>query len=314
MSGLSIAADVGSSLRAPWLMISINDDDADPHFRKATFDPLRCPGDCPRPCEGICPSDAIVFPESKAAVAGREDMTRRLFQESIGGGVLNERCYGCGRCIDVCPYGLIEARAYKRSPEDVLNLLDKVEAIEIHTKGDMAAFKNLWGAIGPEAGSQLRAVAVSFPDLGSETAASMKQWSDSMGDVVGLNIWQTDGRPMSGDIGAGASRAAVKLASKVLDEGAFEYGAGQHYIQLAGGTNDSTAPRLQELGVLGEGGVGGVAYGGYARTLVGSVLDKLPAECSRIEERFDLLHDALARGSYSRSLARSTLSLRCFGL
>ena len=31
----------------PWLMVSLSDG-ADPHFRKASFDPSRCPSDCPR--------------------------------------------------------------------------------------------------------------------------------------------------------------------------------------------------------------------------------------------------------------------------
>jgi ferredoxin len=40
------------------------------------------------------------------------------------------RCYGCGRCIDVCPPGIIDAVTYVRTPADILPLLDLVEAIE----------------------------------------------------------------------------------------------------------------------------------------------------------------------------------------
>jgi Fe-S-cluster-containing hydrogenase component 2 len=46
------------TLRRPLLMVSLNDDQ-DPHFRKAVFDPVRCPAECPRPCETICPAAAI---------------------------------------------------------------------------------------------------------------------------------------------------------------------------------------------------------------------------------------------------------------
>ena len=58
----------------PWLMVSLSDG-VDPHFRKAWFDPERCPADCPRPCARVCPADAI--PEHS--------------------GVDKQRCYGCGR-------------------------------------------------------------------------------------------------------------------------------------------------------------------------------------------------------------------------
>lgn len=50
------------------------------------------------------------------------------------GGVLEPRCYGCGRCIDVCPPGIIHAETYMRSPQNVRSLLEKVDAVEIHTK------------------------------------------------------------------------------------------------------------------------------------------------------------------------------------
>lgn len=50
------------------------------------------------------------------------------------GGVLGPRCYGCGRCIDVCPPGIIKAQKYKRSPQVIRRLMKTVEAVEIHTK------------------------------------------------------------------------------------------------------------------------------------------------------------------------------------
>ena len=43
---------------SPGLMISISDGN-DIHFRKAKFDPLKCPPHCPRPCEKVCPTFAI---------------------------------------------------------------------------------------------------------------------------------------------------------------------------------------------------------------------------------------------------------------
>ncbi|CAN0495707.1 unnamed protein product [Scytosiphon promiscuus] len=59
---------------------------------------------------------------------------------------------------------------------------------------------------------------------------------------------------MSGDIGRGATAACIKLAEKVLHSQALPFGEGQHFVQLAGGTNDSTAPKLREMGLIGGGG------------------------------------------------------------
>ncbi|CAN1281563.1 hypothetical protein LINPERPRIM_LOCUS17787 [Linum perenne] len=86
--GIDAAMDV-VDLRRPWVMISVNDDE-DLHFRKAgfaEFDPEDCPSDCSRPCEVVCPANAIKI--------------------SDHGGVITERCYGCGRCFPVCPYDKI---------------------------------------------------------------------------------------------------------------------------------------------------------------------------------------------------------------
>ena len=43
---------------SPGLMISISDGN-DIHFRKAKFDPLKCPPNCLRPCERVCPLSLI---------------------------------------------------------------------------------------------------------------------------------------------------------------------------------------------------------------------------------------------------------------
>jgi hypothetical protein len=92
---------------------------------------------------------------------------------------------------------------------------------------------------------------------------------------------------MSGDIGTGATRAAVKLSQKVLAAGV------PGYVQLAGGTNNHTVAKLKAAGLLKDLGreigedsskfpipnsqwyVAGVAYGSYARILLSSILDEL---------------------------------------
>ncbi|CAN0400306.1 unnamed protein product, partial [Ectocarpus sp. 12 AP-2014] len=145
VAALGVAEAIGKPMRTPWLMMSVNDDEEDPHFRKAAFDPNLCPAaDCPRPCETVCPADAVVFPDSAPPPAQRVAMVGELLRASAGGGVLGPRCYGCGRCITVCPPGIIRAEKYKRSPGVVRELLEKVDGVEIHTKGNLAGFRGVW--------------------------------------------------------------------------------------------------------------------------------------------------------------------------
>ncbi|CAM9891054.1 unnamed protein product, partial [Choristocarpus tenellus] len=62
-AAMVLASSMSVAFREPWLMVSVNDDEEDPHFRKAQFNPALCPPDCPRPCESVCPADAVVFPD-----------------------------------------------------------------------------------------------------------------------------------------------------------------------------------------------------------------------------------------------------------
>ncbi|MEL6855332.1 MAG: LdpA C-terminal domain-containing domain [Cyanobacteria bacterium J06607_13] len=254
-----IAADpahpIGSTLRGyrrPLLMVSMSAGE-DPHFRKAWFDPAVCPVDCDRPCEQICPAAAI------------DD-----------GGVIDARCYGCGRCLPVCPYGLIEARSQPTSADAIAQqTLAQVEALEIHTQvGQLDEFRHLWRTIRPWI-DHLSVISVSCPD-----GEGLIDYFQALQRLMSLHtlgialIWQTDGRPMSGDIGKGTTHAAVRLAQKVL--AAHLPG----HIQLAGGTNQYTVFKLRELGVwqpskaCSEGMpvsarcVSGIAYGSYARRLL----------------------------------------------
>ncbi|KAK3188682.1 hypothetical protein Dsin_028243 [Dipteronia sinensis] len=95
-------------VRRPWTMISVNDDE-DLHFRKAEFDPEDCPLDCSRPCEKVCPADAILL-EGKKSTAEVSHSTNMIGESK--GGVITERCYGCGRCFPVCPYDKISECNY----------------------------------------------------------------------------------------------------------------------------------------------------------------------------------------------------------
>ena len=246
-----------------WLMVSLNDGE-DPHFRKAEFNPTQCPPNCPRPCESICPSSAIAFQDNGGAFSG----------------VIDSRCYGCGRCPPVCPIGQIVTRTYVYTPEAIapLVLQPGVDALEIHTSvGRLADFKRLWQALAPWV-DKLKLISVSCPD-GDGSIDYLWALYELMTPLPCPIVWQTDGRPMSGDIGIGTTRAAVKLGEKVLAANL------PGYVQLAGGTNDRTVAKLQAARLLNSNPkskiqtpnsfVAGIAYGSYARVLLSPVLEQL---------------------------------------
>lgn len=261
----------------PWLMVSLNDGE-DPHFRKAEFDPELCPADCSRPCEKICPAQAIVFQKASEGFSG----------------VVDKRCYGCGRCLPICPSQLIYTRSYVSAPEAIAELIlqDGVDALEIHTTVDhLSDFQRLWKAIAPWI-HRLKLLAISCPD-GEGLIDYLWALYKLITPLPCPLVWQTDGRPMSGDIGAGATRAAVKLSQKVLAAGL------PGYVQLAGGTNSHTVTKLKTTGLLkrlqveqalqvsrlkvessnlqplNQSYVAGIAYGSYARVLLSPILDQL---------------------------------------
>jgi Fe-S-cluster-containing hydrogenase component 2 len=265
----------------PWLMVSLNDG-IDPHFRKAEFDPSQCPADCLRPCQRICPADAIAFTSTQQ-------------------GILDSRCYGCGRCLPICPLGLITTRDRAATPSSIFPALaaGEIDAIEIHTQtGHLAEFERLWGILAPVA-HQLKLLAISCPDS-SELIAYLRSIHATIAATYAPQplpfslLWQTDGRPMSGDIGAGTTHAAIKLGEKVL--------AAQlpGYVQLAGGTNHYTVPKLRERHLLPPTRiqhVHGVAYGSYARVLLAPILDKLDLldrNPGKLESHPDLLSSAVS--------------------
>ncbi len=298
---LQVASKLGEEAQArgfgfrsrPLLMVSLNDGE-DPHFRKAEFDPELCPAECPRPCEKICPAQAIVFQNASDGVSG----------------VVDKRCYGCGRCLPICPSQLIYTRSYVSTPEAIAELIlpAGVDALEIHTSvGHFADFKRLWSAIAPWV-ERLKLLAISCPD-GDDLIDYLWTLHEVITPLPCPLVWQTDGRPMSGDIGTGTTRAAVKLSQKVLTAGL------PGYVQLAGGTNNHTVAKLKAAGLLNEGGLGtgdwglgrqggfantplfpntplsssncqfpipnpqsyvaGIAYGSYARVLLSPILDEL---------------------------------------
>lgn len=259
----------------PWLMMSLNDAE-DPHFRKAFFDPDQCPADCSRPCESICPAIAI-------------DAT----------GVIGDRCYGCGRCVPICPLGLIDTQNHVSSPQTAAELIvsGKIEAVEIHTQaGHFADFKKLWQTLKP-VHHHLKLLAISCQDH-PKVLAYLNHLFEEIAPLSCTLLWQTDGRPMSGDIGKGTIHASIQFAQKVLQSNL------SGYVQLAGGTNNHTVHKLNSLQLLrGDRPdatnpfVSGIAYGSYARKLLQPILEPKDSTSRPLEQDPDRLWQAVNSAS-----------------
>ena len=287
----------------PWVMVSLSDG-ADPHFRKAWFDPARCPSGCPRPCERVCPALAI------PALAPPSGSGAPPASAAAGSGVLEERCYGCGRCLPACPLGLIEERDQLLPAAAVAPLLAALrpDAIELHTRiGRSGAFAARLAQL-RAAGIPLRRLAVSCgleldgpppPAAAAGEALRPEALAERLVEELWNRfaqlraagfapLWQLDGRPMRGDVGAGTARAAVQLWRRIgprLPPGP---------VQLAGGTNDRTLPLLQTLTPPAGAAVAGVAFGSVARARLQPLLLQAQQRGGRLLDQADLLPEAAA--------------------
>ncbi|MFM1843347.1 MAG: hypothetical protein RLZZ490_2089 [Cyanobacteriota bacterium] len=287
-AALTLSKQFGESVKtqAPWLMVSLNDGE-DPHFRKAYFDPSCCPPDCPRPCASVCPTLAI----SPLSVA----QSSVLSQPQHPSGIKMEKCYGCGRCLSLCPLGLIETRAQAAAVETLVPWLQsgQIAAIEIHTQvGHREEFQHLWRTLQP-CFTHLKAIAISCP-FHPEVIAYLQGLHTLIQPLPLPLIWQTDGRPMSGDIGRGTTNTCIYYGEQVLKAKL------PGYIQLAGGTNAYTIHKVRNQQLA----IHGVAFGGCARTLLSPILQQADRRHQQehrtgeveLESYPDLFHQAIALG------------------
>ena len=264
-----IATALSPGQPSPWLMVSINDD-TDPHFRKAHFDPRHCPADCPRPCEATCPVAAISTT-----------------------GVAMERCYGCGRCLSVCPLGLIEERPWLVERSRLLAVLAmcQPDALEIHTRpGAISPFARLLTLLQPLL-PRLQLLSVSAGGPLSRLIPYLWQLHGLLSNQPVRHLWQLDGRPMSGDLGRGTAYAAVELALGMSRHGP------PGLLQVAGGVNGYTRTLLDRHGLAGHGeaapAVVGMAFGGAARQLLSPWLTAAQAQGKPLRQQPQLANAAV---------------------
>ena len=230
---------------SPGLMISISDG-RDIHFRKAKFDPLKCPTNCPRPCERICPTSAIDH-----------------------FGVKESKCYGCGRCLNSCPLNLISDYEYNLSNKNLSQTLQKIkpDAVEIHTDiTRIDAFIKVASTL-KNSGVKLKKISVSCGL--NKSKKDPKDLSKALWDryeiLVKHNvplIWQLDGRPMSGDLAPSTGKDTVKLWENIGSQ------LPPGLIQLAGGTNERTHEFLKVNNFPD-----GIAFGSSARKIMQPLIE-----------------------------------------
>jgi hypothetical protein len=202
--------------------------------------------------------------------------------------------------LPVCPYDYIATETYVTAPAAIGSFLTEIapDAIEIHTQlGRLADFQRLWEGLAAIVG-KLKLVAISCGD--GDGVVSYLGEIAKLVDTPQRDyeiVWQTDGRPMSGDIGKGTTHAAIAFGQKVLAANL------PGFVQLAGGTNEYTVPKLRELGLLsphtdGTRSIAGVAYGSCARVALAAILEKLDCQTmGKLEYYPSLLWQAVHRAA-----------------
>jgi hypothetical protein len=123
---------------------------------------------------------------------------------------------------------------------------------------------------------------------------------------------------MSGDIGKGTSHACTQLAVKLLKQKQQkleppteeditkkqiidflhqnnESKEIKHFIQVAGGTNNYSYSFAKDVGLIGQKGFGGFAFGGYARKQLGIYLNELEKNYpgAKVENHVDVLNSCM---------------------
>jgi len=255
---------------SPGLMISISDGN-DIHFRKAKFDPKKCPPHCPRPCEKVCPTFAI---------------------DNFG--IKESKCYGCGRCINSCPLNLISEYEYNLSKNDLGSTLEKIkpDAVEIHTEiNRIDAFAKVVDIL-KSSKTKLKKLSISCGlnqsgKKSREPEDLLRALWERYEILNKLNIpliWQLDGRPMSGDLASTTSRETVKLFESIGSD------LPPGLVQLAGGTNEKTHQYFKSKNLPD-----GIGFGSSARKIMQPLIEFAHNKNKRLYEDHERMAFAIKK-------------------
>ena len=177
-------------------------------------------------------------------------------------------CPDCLECVRACPFDAISVVAPGVGNPALLRelLLRGAQAVELHISGAPAP------AVGRLCTTILRELtdrAVLSFSVGSQVT-SEELLEEHVALIAALDrdrvVFQAEGHPMSGDLGNGVPRAqaSLDLVRSLLDRGV------RSPIHASGGCDLNTSALAKERGVP----LSGVAFGSFARSLVGDVLDR----------------------------------------
>lgn len=256
----------------PILMASIQFD-KDPHFRKAAVDCKLC--DLCSACIKVCPTGAFKIEDKK-------------FIYSV------EKCFGCGICPSYCHISALEMIDTKPAPVETLKemILLGVNAIEFHFGKNFQRLEEIWNDVQNIVRVYCNKPLLSF-SIGSDLLSDdqIKNAANLCYKLAGKGIiLQCDGTPMSGGIdknnqsGNNMDNPSLQVA-KIIEEENLPV-----YLQMSGGTNESSYAMANEAGI----NIHGVAIGSYARKLLMPYLNDL--------EDKETLHNAV---NTARSLVNS---------
>ncbi|KAL8139698.1 hypothetical protein V2J09_005719 [Rumex salicifolius] len=244
----------------------------------------RCYG-CGR-CSPVCPYEKIGMVAHLRDAASTSELLKRDDVDAIE---IHTSARGNLNVFTIAPMSLIPLKLEEPSystcenqyrPQLLLILLMNIAADACRQTD---SFEQLWNALGDSV-NDLRLVAISLPDIGDSVTSVMNTMFEIMRpNLHSYNLWQLDGRPMSGDTGRGATRKAISFAVHLSATKDKPPG----FLQLAGGTNAHTVHGLIKEGIFQTSFeshgrtspvISGVAFGGYARKIVGRILSSVESE------------------------------------